>query len=124
MRVSDFFHESKTPKVKLTDSIPVVIFEISSKRLGATAVLDKNGELSGIVTDGDLRRMLEKKTEINSLVARDIMTTDPQTIDYDALAIDAFDKMKQKNITQLIILKKGIYAGIIHLHDILKEGIV
>jgi arabinose-5-phosphate isomerase len=124
MRVSDFFHESKTPRVKLTDSIPVVIFEISSKRLGATAVLENDGGLSGIITDGDLRRMLENKTEINTLMAGDIMTTNPQTVDYDALAIEAFDKMKQKNITQLIILKKGIYAGIIHLHDILKEGVV
>jgi arabinose-5-phosphate isomerase len=124
MRVSDFFLENKVPKVNVNDKIPGVIVEISSKRLGATAVLGENGELSGIITDGDLRRMLEKTTEISSLNARDIMTRDPQTIEYDALAIDAFDKMKKHNITQLLILNNGSYAGIIHLHDILKEGVV
>jgi arabinose-5-phosphate isomerase len=124
MRVSDFFLENKGPKVFVNDNIPGVIVEISSKRLGATAVLGENGELAGIITDGDLRRMLEKSTEISSLRAVDIMTRDPQTIEYDSLAIDAFDKMKKHNITQLLILNNGSYAGIIHLHDILKEGVV
>ncbi len=124
MRVSDFFLENKIPVVTLTDTISQVIFEISSKRLGATAVLDSNGKLAGIITDGDLRRMLEKNMGINSLAAGDIMTRNPQTVDFDDMAIDAFDKMKSNNITQLIILKNGIYAGIIHLHDILKEGVV
>ena len=124
MRVSDFFLESKIPKVNINDTISRSIVEISSKRLGATAVLGEKGDLAGIITDGDLRRMLEKTTDINSLRAGDIMTRNPQTIDFDALAIDAFDKMKQNNITQLLILKNDIYAGIIHLHDILKEGVV
>jgi arabinose-5-phosphate isomerase len=124
MRVSDFFLENKIPAVKLNDTISQVIFEISSKRLGATAVLENNGQLAGIITDGDLRRMLEKNMGINSLEAGDIMTRNPQTVDFDDMAIDAFDKMKSNNITQLIILKNGIYAGIIHLHDILKEGVV
>lgn len=124
MRVSDFFLENKIPKVNITDTISRSIIEISSKRLGATAVLGEKGDLAGIITDGDLRRMLEKTTDINSLRAGDIMTRNPRTIDFDALAIDAFDKMKQNNITQLLILKNGIYSGIIHLHDILKEGVV
>ncbi len=124
MRVSDFYLENKIPKVQLTDNIAGIIFEISSKRLGATAVLDDNGKLAGIITDGDLRRMLEKNSDIKTLKASDIMTSNPRTIDLDSLAIDAFNKMKENNITQLIILEKGNYAGIIHLHDILKEGVV
>lgn len=124
MRVSDFFLENKIPKVNITDTISRSIIEISSKRLGATAVLGEKGDLAGIITDGDLRRMLEKTKDINSLRAGDIMTRNPLTIDFDALAIDAFDTMKQNNITQLLILKNGIYSGIIHLHDILKEGVV
>ena len=124
MRVSDFFMENKFPKVKITDTISRTIVEISSKRLGATAVLDGKGDLAGIITDGDLRRMLEENRDINELQAADIMTRNPHTIDIESLAVDAFDKMKQYNITQLLILKKGQYAGIIHLHDILKEGVV
>jgi arabinose-5-phosphate isomerase len=124
MRVSDFYMENKIPRVNITDTISRSIVEISSKRLGATAVLDEKGDLQGIITDGDLRRMLEKTTNIDSLLAGDIMTRNPQTIDFNSMAIDAFDKMKQNNITQLIILKDGVYAGIIHLHDILKEGVV
>lgn len=124
MRVSDFSHENKIPRVTINDTVLNTIVEISSKRLGATAVLDQNGKLEGIVTDGDLRRMLEKNSDINSLRASDIMTRNPQTIDFDSMAIEAFNKMKQHNITQLLILKNGSYAGIIHLHDILKEGVV
>jgi arabinose-5-phosphate isomerase len=124
MRVSDFFLDNKIPKVDTNATISTAIVEISSNRLGATAVLDEKGALAGIITDGDLRRMLEKTTDINSLRAGNVMTVNPRTIDYDSLAIDAFDLMKQNNITQLLILKNGSYAGIIHLHDILKEGVV
>ncbi len=124
MRVSDFFLENKLPRVSINDSISRSIVEISSKRLGATAVIDERGNLAGIITDGDLRRMLEKNRDINSLKAGDIMTKNPKTIDYSSLAIEAFDRMKKNNITQLLILRDGVYAGIIHLHDILKEGVV
>ncbi len=124
MRVSDFYLENKFPKVSINDTISRSIVEISSNRLGATAVMDENGNLAGIITDGDLRRMLEKNSDINSLQAGDIMTKNPRTIEYDALAIEAFDKMRKNNITQLLILRNGYYAGIIHLHDILKEGVV
>lgn len=124
MRVSDFYLDNKTPGVTVNASIPDAIVEISSGMLGATAVLDEKGELAGIITDGDLRRMLEKSSGISSLRAGDIMTRNPKTIEFDSLAIDAFDKMKQNNITQLLIIKNGRYAGIIHLHDILKEGVV
>ncbi len=124
MRVGDFYLEGRLPKVGIHDSIQNVILEISSKRLGATAVLDENGQLTGIVTDGDLRRMLEKQVSLENLTARHIMSPNPKTIDYDALAVDAFDIMKQNNITQLLVLKNRRYIGIIHIHDILKEGIV
>lgn len=124
MRVGDFYLEGRLPKVGIDDSVQKVILEISSKRLGATAVLDENGELTGIITDGDLRRMLEKHVSLERLTARYIMSPNPRTIAYDALAVDAFDKMKQNNITQLLVLKNRRYIGIIHIHDILKEGIV
>lgn len=124
LRVRDFYSESKFPQVKLTASIREVIVEISSRRLGATAVLDEAGNLAGIITDGDLRRMLEKNPSIEHLTAGDIMSSNPRTIDKDTLAIDAFNLMKQHNITQLLITDHGRYTGIIHLHDILKEGVV
>lgn len=124
MRVSDFMLENNIPAVNINDTISRSIVEISSKRLGATAVIDEKGSLAGIITDGDLRRMLEKSTDISSLRAGDIMSRNPRTADYNSLAIDAFDTMKQNNITQLLILKNGKYKGIIHLHEILKEGVV
>ena len=97
--------------------------EISSKRLGATAVLNDN-RLVGIITDGDLRRMLERYDEIGDLKAQDIMTTNPKTIKKNELAINAFNMMEEHNITQLIVMDDGLYLGMVHLHDILKEGIV
>ncbi len=124
MRVGDFYLEGKLPKVRMDDTIKKVILEISSKRLGATAVLDEKGELTGIITDGDLRRMIEKHVSLENLTARQIMSPNPKTIDYNALAVDAFERMKQNNITQLLVLKNCRYIGIIHIHDILKEGIV
>ncbi len=124
MRVGDFHLEERLPKVKINDSIKKVIFEISSKRLGATAVMENSEELTGIITDGDLRRMLENHISLENLTAKHIMSPNPKTIDINALAVDAFDKMKQNNITQLLVLNNRKYVGIIHIHDILKEGIV
>jgi len=97
--------------------------EISSKRLGATAVLD-DGKLLGIITDGDLRRMLQKNIEIKNLTARDIMSSNPKTIESKTLVSDALDRMRKSNITQLLVADNGKYLGVIHLHDILKEGIL
>lgn len=124
LRVGDFYFENRLPSVALNDPIKKVIVEISSKRLGATAVLNEKGLLSGIITDGDLRRMLEKNVPIDNLTAKEIMSINPRTIDKSALAIDAFNIMKQNNITQLLIMEGEKYVGIIHIHDILKEGIV
>lgn len=124
LRVGDFYLENRLPAVRLHDPLRKVIVEISSKRLGATAVIDEKGLLAGIITDGDLRRMLEKNVSIEKLTAEEIMSKNPKTIERNALAIDAFNTMKQNNITQLLIMDGQEYVGIIHLHDILKEGVV
>jgi len=124
MRVGELYLQNSAPKVGYDDNIKTVIYEISSKRLGATAVLNANNRLAGIITDGDLRRMLEKNILIEELKAKDIMTSDPKTTQKDTLAIEAFNIMKNNNITQLLVMDGEEYAGVVHLHDILKEGIV
>lgn len=124
MRVSDIFSENNVPRVHPNDRIPSVIIEISSKRLGATAVIDDDNRVVGIITDGDLRRMLQKNMNIEGLTAKDIMSTAPKTIAPDELAINAFHLMEQHKITQLLVIDNGMYLGVIHIHDILREGIV
>lgn len=123
LKVSDISSQNQTPQVKPGDSIKSVILEISSKRLGATAVID-NGDLVGVITDGDLRRMLEKSDSISDLKASDIMNKIPKRIEADELAINAMILLEQNNITQLIVTDKGKYHGFVHLHDLLKEGII
>ncbi len=123
LTVEKLYKQNEVPQVRIDDSIKHTIMEISSKRLGATAVLNDN-KLVGIITDGDLRRMLERYDEISNLKARDIMTTKPKTIKKNELAINAFNMMEDHNITQLIVTEDGTYVGMVHLHDILKEGIV
>ena len=123
MRVSDLYLNNEKPEVAPSDSINRVILEMTSKRLGATAVTD-NGRLLGIITDGDLRRMLVSGRTIENLTAQDIMSVNPKTIDENAMAVNAFHIMEQNHITQLIVLKDNVYAGVIHIHDILQEGIV
>jgi len=123
LMVSDLYINNQAPKVSIDDPVKQVIMEISSSRLGATAVLEVN-KLAGIVTDGDLRRMLEKTTDFIHLTAKDIMTRNPKTIEPEMLVVDALTLMRKNNITQLLVLKKGKYLGILHLHDILKEGII
>jgi arabinose-5-phosphate isomerase len=122
-RVCDIFNESEPPKVLPSDSLKKVIFEISSKRLGATAVVDERNNLLGIITDGDLRRMLEKNTSIENISAMDIMSSNPKTIDKNVLAIKAFGIMEQFKITQLVVTDRKKYSGLIHLHDILREDL-
>lgn len=124
MRVSDIFTEVNAPKVTLEDKIRTIILEMTSKRLGATAVLNPDNSVAGIITDGDLRRMLQKNDPVDLLTAKDIMSANPKSIDKDELAINAFNKLEVHKITQLIVTENGKYAGMIHLHDILKEGIV
>ncbi len=123
LRVADIYKSNEVPTVEITADIKTIIFEISSKRLGATAVLE-NGKLMGVITDGDLRRMLMNNTQVNDLIAKDIMTENPKTIDEKMLAVDALFSMRENNITQLIVTKKNVYLGIIHIHDLLKEGLI
>ena len=124
LTVGDLFIRNEAPKVSVNAEIKDVIIEISSKRLGVTAVLDENDKLSGIITDGDLRRMLENNVSTQSLKASDIMTSNPRIVSPEMLAVNAFGLMKKNNITQLVVVKDAIYKGVVHLHDILKEGIV
>ena len=121
-RAEDLAVNNEVPKVDADEKVANIIIEISSKRLGTTAVI-KDEKLIGIITDGDLRRMLEKHTDFRHLTALDIMTKNPKTIQKDELAINALTIMRENNITQLPIMDKDKYVGIIHLHDILKEGI-
>lgn len=124
LRVQDVIAKNSKPKVYESHDIRSVIIEISGNRLGATAVVDDNENLVGIITDGDLRRMLENNNWITDMHASDIMTGHPKYIQYDALAIEALNMMKKHSITQLIVLDKNNYKGIIHLHDLIREGIL
>lgn len=124
MRVGDICSSEDVPKVKLTDPLSTIIIEISSKRLGAAAVVDENNKLVGIITDGDLRRMLQKKQTLDNIIATDIMSLNPKTIERDELAIHAFNMMERYKITQLLVVSDGSYCGVIHIHDMLREGIV
>ena len=122
LRVKDLYVRNERPEVGPDDSLTRVIIEMTHKRLGATVVL-QDGQLLGIITDGDLRRMLMRYPNIEQVKAAQIMTSHPKTIDEDALVVDALHKMRENSITQLPVIHEGKYLGIIHLHDILKEGI-
>lgn len=124
LRVEDLFDKNAAPNVKLDASLKEVIVEITSKRLGATAVTDENNIIKGIITDGDLRRMLEKNIFSNNILAKDILSENPKTIEPETLAIEALELMRKNDISQLVVAKKAMYLGILHLHDLVKEGIV
>ena len=123
LRVGSLLPAGGAPQVVPTASIPEVIFEISNKRLGATAVLEDRRML-GIITDGDLRRMLQRGEDIRTLKAADIMSTQPRTVNADTLAVDALRLMQEHKITQLVVVREdGLYAGILHLNELLREGL-
>lgn len=124
MRVSDLYVYNEKPGVQGNSSLKDVIIEITNKRLGVTAVTDENEALLGVITDGDLRRMLEKNTPLDKLTAKDIMSLHPKKIDAGSLAVEALDIMRKSNITQLIVTRNDKYEGVIHLHDIVREGII
>ncbi len=124
LRVGDVSRNNPQPLVRSDGSLKEVIYEISSKRLGATAVADEAGVLQGIITDGDIRRMLEKNEHPGSLKAKDILTPGAKSIDEDELAVAAMELMRAHDITQLVVTQGGIYAGMIHLHDLLREGLI
>ena len=112
------------PKVFSDTMLNKIIYEISSKRLGVTAVVDDNEKIIGIITDGDLRRMLEKNINPQSITAIDIMSKNPKTIDIKKLAVNALEIMRNNNITSILVTENEKYAGVVHLHDLLKEGII
>jgi arabinose-5-phosphate isomerase len=118
LRVNDLSKLNEQPSVKETSTLKEVIVEITKKRLGLTAVINDKNELSGVITDGDLRRMLEKT------IAKDIMSASPKTIVQDALAVHALDIMRKHNITQLLVAEDKKYVGVIHLHDLIREGLI
>ena len=123
LKIKDILDGKNKPAVTIESTIQQVIFEISNKRLGVTAVLDGD-EIKGIITDGDIRRMLEKTTDLSAITAKDIMTVNPKSIETNSKVEDALNIMESFEITQLVVTENNLYAGIIHLHDILKEGIV
>jgi arabinose-5-phosphate isomerase len=125
LRVSDLYKNNEKPRVKPDSNLKKTILEITSKRLGATAVLDDGDTLIGIITDGDLRRMLEAKEKIENIRASEIMTKNPKTISDTSLAATALEKMRTNSITQLVVIDdQGNYLGFVHIHDILREGII
>ncbi|MFN4198415.1 MAG: SIS domain-containing protein [Flavobacterium sp.] len=123
LRVKDMLDGSRKPQVSPQTDIRTTIFEISEKRLGVAAVVDQN-KLTGIITDGDIRRMLSKNETITGITAGDIMTQNPKTIGPEDMVVEALNIMEDFSITQLLVADQGTYLGVIHLHDILKEGIV
>lgn len=123
LRVKDMIEHSLKPMVTPDTSVKKVIFEISEKRLGVTAVIE-NDKIVGIITDGDIRRMLNDRDSIADLTAKDIMSKNPKLVSSETMAVDALNILEDFSITQLIVADNGEYKGVLHLHDILKEGIV
>ena len=123
LRVGDVLDQTHKPMVESGSSVKDAIVEISEKRLGVTAVLNQN-KLVGIVTDGDIRRMLNKTENISGLTVEEIMTKNPKTISSETLVSEALNILEDFSITQLIVLDNHEYKGVLHLHDILKEGIL
>lgn len=123
LKVSDLAEENGCPEVNASASIREVLISITQFRLGATVVIDQN-KIQGIITDGDIRRMLERYDDLTPITAKDIMSPNAKTIDINELAASALHVMRQSSISQLIVIHEGRYAGIVHLQDILKEGII
>jgi len=123
LRVNDISSVNQKPKVSSSTSIKDIIIEITEKMLGVTAVVENN-KIVGIITDGDLRRMLTKVDDFSKLTAKDIMSLNPKRITAEAMAIDALDMMEANGISQLLVEENGDYAGVVHLHDLIKEGII
>lgn len=123
LRVKDMLDMTHKPMVSKDSMIKKVIIEISEKRLGVTAVVE-NDKVIGIITDGDIRRMLNITDNISELTAKDIMTVNPKTIKSTELVSEALNILEDFSITQLVVVDDGNYKGVIHLHDILKEGVV
>ena len=123
LRVRDLYLDNEKPQVVPEQSLKEVIVEMTKKRLGVTAVTDAENNLLGIITDGDLRRMLEKNG-LEEVQAKDIMTKNPKTIGPGEMAVNALDIMRQNEIVHLAVVENKKYLGIIHLHDLVKEGLL
>ena len=123
LQVGDISKQNAVPKVALDAHIKEVIVTISTNRLGATAVL-QNDNLKGIITDGDIRRMLEKENDWHTFNALDIMNSNPKSIQTADLAVNALELMRKNNISQLVVMDNEKYVGFVHLHDLLREGLV
>jgi arabinose-5-phosphate isomerase len=123
LKTGDLAVRNSKPKIHPNASVKDVIVEISQNRLGAVVVIDGN-DILGIITDGDIRRMLEQHTDLSEITAKDLMTADPKHLDKEVLAVQALELIKKNNITQLLITDDNKYFGIIHLHDLLQEGII
>jgi len=124
LQVRDMIDQNPKPQISPDATIKDVIIEISEKRLGTAAVVD-GSNIVGVITDGDIRRMLEADVDINTSTAKDIMSKNPKTIEQSALAVDALEMMEENNITQLLATdERGEYSGVVHLHDLIKEGIL
>ncbi|MFN0083645.1 MAG: SIS domain-containing protein [Ferruginibacter sp.] len=124
LKVGDVMALHEKPVVSANDPIKKVIVDISKKRLGATVVLNADGFPEGIVTDGDIRRMFEKYDHFNDLMAKDVMSLNPKMIEAGSLAVEALQIMKQYNISQLVVMQAKEYNGVVHLHDLIREGII
>jgi len=124
LRVMDLSVQNQQPSVTPDTPLRETIVSISGSRLGMTVVLDKDKEILGVITDGDLRRMLEKNTSLNGITAKDIMTPHPKTIPPEALAVEALDVLRKFDITQLVVAKQKQYLGVLHLHDLIREGLL
>lgn len=124
LRVADLFPNNEKPAVGPDKDLKGVIVEMTSKRLGITAVVDETGALLGIITDGDLRRLLESGKTLEGITASAIMTKHPKTIEPETLAVGALEELRKHGISQLAVTEKGIYKGIIHLHDLIREGLI
>jgi arabinose-5-phosphate isomerase len=124
MRVSDLIANNPVPKVSPDTPLPETVIEMTSKLMGATVVVNPDGTIYGIITDGDLRRMLASKQPINGVFARDICSRSPRQISPDALAVEALDHMRKNDITHLVVSENNRYIGILHLHDLVKEGLI
>jgi len=123
LTLKDFIFTNAKPHVDTESDIKNVIMEITKGRLGAAAVIDSNGKIVGMITDGDIRRMLEKNDSIINLKAKDIMSVNPKYLDAECMAIEAASVMNDLKITQLLVTENGLYSGIVHIHDLNKEGI-
>ncbi|MEI8097569.1 MAG: KpsF/GutQ family sugar-phosphate isomerase [Sediminibacterium sp.] len=124
LRVGELSKQNASPKVLASASLKEVIVEITQKRLGITAVVNEQNQIIGIITDGDLRRMLEKSSSLDQITANDILTLNPKTIGADNLAVEALEILRNNDISALLVADNNEYLGVLHLHDLVREGIV